>query len=138
MTAVCYYHGTYAFQSESTLYSWLNVKKLLARSRREIWSLSDCNWARTHNHLIHNRNDNLKSNLNGWVFDYELSGCRFESSCSQVYVTLCHFDFNYIQFVYQFLVDVTGFHYAFSDTAQRSRRKRINSLLVPRVSNIKT
>ena len=29
-------HVTYAFQSESTLYSCLNVKELLARSRREI------------------------------------------------------------------------------------------------------
>ena len=37
------YQVTYAFQSESTLYSCLNVKQLLARSRREIWSLSDCN-----------------------------------------------------------------------------------------------
>ena len=26
------------------LYSWLNVKELLAQNRREIWSLSDCNW----------------------------------------------------------------------------------------------
>ena len=33
---VCYYHVTYAFQSESTLYSCLNVKERLARSRREI------------------------------------------------------------------------------------------------------
>ena len=33
---VCYYHVTYAFQSESTLYSCLNVKELLARNRREI------------------------------------------------------------------------------------------------------
>ena len=32
---VCSYHVTYAFQSESTLYSCLNVKELLARSRRE-------------------------------------------------------------------------------------------------------
>ena len=47
----CSYHVTYAFQSESTLYSCLNVKELLARSRREIWSLSDCNWTRTLNHL---------------------------------------------------------------------------------------
>ena len=31
-----FYHVTYAFQSESTLYSCLNVKELLARSRREI------------------------------------------------------------------------------------------------------
>ena len=27
---VCFYHVTYAFQSESTLYSCLNVKELLA------------------------------------------------------------------------------------------------------------
>ena len=33
---VCSYHVTYAFQSESTLYSCLNVKELLAQSRREI------------------------------------------------------------------------------------------------------
>ena len=52
---VCSCHVTYTFQSESTLYSCLNVKELLARSRGEIWSLSDCNWARTHNHLVHKR-----------------------------------------------------------------------------------
>ena len=34
---VCSCHATYAFQSESTLYSCLNVKELLAWSRREIW-----------------------------------------------------------------------------------------------------
>ena len=33
---VCSCHVTYAFQSESTLYSCQNVKELLARSRREI------------------------------------------------------------------------------------------------------
>ena len=33
---VCSYHVMYAFQSESKLYSCLNVKKLLAQSRREI------------------------------------------------------------------------------------------------------
>ena len=47
-----------ACQSESTLYSCLNVKELLARSRREIWSWSDCNWTRTQNHLV------LKRTLN--------------------------------------------------------------------------
>ena len=35
---VCSYHVTYAFQSESTLYSCLNAKELLARNRREICS----------------------------------------------------------------------------------------------------
>ena len=29
---VCYYHVTYAFQSESALYSCLNVKELFARN----------------------------------------------------------------------------------------------------------
>ena len=33
---VCSYHVTYVFQSESTLYSGLNVKELPARSRRKI------------------------------------------------------------------------------------------------------
>ena len=33
---VCSFHVTYAFQSEFTLYSCLNVKELLARSRCEI------------------------------------------------------------------------------------------------------
>ena len=45
-------HVTYTFQSESTLYSCLNVKEFLARSRHEIWILSDCNGIRTHNHLV--------------------------------------------------------------------------------------
>ena len=49
------YHVTYVFQSESALYSCLNVKKTLARSRLEILSLSDCNWTRTHNHLVRKR-----------------------------------------------------------------------------------
>ena len=56
---VCYYLVRYAFQSESTLYNCLNVKELLARSRREIWSLSDCNWTRTHNHLVRKQTLNL-------------------------------------------------------------------------------
>ena len=33
---VCFYHVTYAFQSESTLCSCLNVKEPLARNRRDI------------------------------------------------------------------------------------------------------
>ena len=49
---VCDYHVRYAFLSESSLYICLNVKKLLARNRRDIWSLSDINGIRTHNHLV--------------------------------------------------------------------------------------
>ena len=75
---VCSYHVTYAFQSESRLYSCLNVKGLLARNRHEIWSLSDCNGTQTHNHLA------CKRNINGWVFIYELSGCGFKFHCSHL------------------------------------------------------
>ena len=53
---VCSYRVKYAFQSESTLYSRLNVKERLTRNRREIWILSDCNWTRTHNHLVRSWN----------------------------------------------------------------------------------
>ena len=46
----------------------------------------DCNWSRTHNHLVHKRTlnhlDNWTVGLNGWVFVYELNSCWFENSCS--------------------------------------------------------
>ena len=64
---VCSCHVTYAFQSESSLYICLNVKELLAPSRREIWSLSDCNWTRTHNHLVHKRTLNHLAKLAKWL-----------------------------------------------------------------------
>ena len=38
----CIVLSCHTFQSESILYSCLNVKELVARRRREIWSLSDC------------------------------------------------------------------------------------------------
>ena len=74
-----FYVLMYAFQSESTLYSCLNVKELLARSRREIWILSNCNWTRTHHHLVHKRTLNHLAKLADWVFVYELSGCGYFS-----------------------------------------------------------
>ena len=43
---VCSYHVTYSFHCESTLHSCLNVKELIAQSRRHIWRLSDCNGTR--------------------------------------------------------------------------------------------
>ena len=89
---ICSYHVTYAFQSESKLYSYLNVKELLTRSRRKVWSLSDYNWTWTHNHLAHKRTLNhlaklakwLSVWLNSWVFVYKLSGCGFAFSCSHL------------------------------------------------------
>ena len=70
---------SYAFQSESTLYSCLNVKELVSRNRREIWSLSGCNWTRTHKHLVRKRTLNQC-----WMFVYELSGCELYSSYSHL------------------------------------------------------
>ena len=52
---VCSYHVTYAFQIESTFYSCLNVKELLAQNRRDIWSLSDCNGTRSHSYSFRKR-----------------------------------------------------------------------------------
>ena len=64
---VCSCHVAYAFQSKSTLYSCLNVKELLAQSRRKIWSLSEYNWTRTHNHLFHKRILNHLAKLAKWI-----------------------------------------------------------------------
>ena len=52
-------------QSESALYRCLNVKELLAWSRREIWSLiwSNCNWTRTQAHLVRKRTLNYLAKL---------------------------------------------------------------------------
>ena len=78
----------------------LNVKKLLARSRRHIWSLSDSNVIRTHNHLVHKKTLNLLVKLAIWLscvvrsylygaFEYMLFSChvRVSNSSNQVAVT---------------------------------------------------
>ena len=71
----CSYHVTYAFQSQFTLYSCLNVKELVAWNRRDSnklkWSLSEVwpVWP------------------NGWVFVYEPSAWGFESTCSHLKVS---------------------------------------------------
>ena len=69
---VCSCHVAYAFQSEFTLYSCLNVKVLLARSMSEIWSLSDCNSTRTHNNLVGKRKLKDLAKLTKWL-SYVLS-----------------------------------------------------------------
>ena len=52
---VCYYHVTQAFPSESTPYSCLNVKELLARNRPDIQSLNNSKGNKSNNHLYHKR-----------------------------------------------------------------------------------
>ena len=85
LLTVCSYHVTYAFQTESTLHSCLNVKELLARSRREIWSLIDCNWTRNHNHLVHKRTLNNLAKLARWVsVCLWTKCCGFKSSYSHL------------------------------------------------------
>ena len=64
---VCSFHVTYAFQSESTIYSCLNVKELLSWSRHEIWKLSECNWTQTQNHLVLTRTLNHLVKLAKWL-----------------------------------------------------------------------
>ena len=46
---------------------YLSVKELLARSRRHIWSLSDCNGIRTHNHFVRKRTLNHLAKLVKWL-----------------------------------------------------------------------
>ena len=77
---VCYYHVTYAFQSEYTLCSSLNVKERLPRNRCDIWSLSEY------------RTDKYSQRKlviwpvwqNDWVFVCKLSDCRFEYRCCHI------------------------------------------------------
>ena len=82
MLTVCSYHVTCTFQSESTLYSCLNAKELLAWSRRDTWSLSGSNGIWTHSHLFCKQTLNhlakLSVCLNVWLFVYKLNGCDFE------------------------------------------------------------
>ena len=66
------YHVTYAFQSESTVDSCLNVKELLARRRRVMASLSDCNWIWTQNCLVRQGTLNQLTKLTKW-FSFVLS-----------------------------------------------------------------
>ena len=59
----CYYHVTYVFQSESTLYSFLNVKEFLARNKGNICSLCDSNGIRVQNFLVSKRTFNHLAEL---------------------------------------------------------------------------
>ena len=61
------YHVAYTFQSGSTIYSCLNIKELLPRSRQQIWKLSDCQLTRTQNHLVPKRRLNHLAKLTNWL-----------------------------------------------------------------------
>ena len=59
-------HVTYVSSCESTLYSCLTVKELLARNRH-IWNLSDCNGTGTQNHLVCKGTRNHLAKLVKWL-----------------------------------------------------------------------
>ena len=82
--AVCSYHITYAFQSESTLYICLNVKKLLARvtAMRLEPTFTQC------------VNKHSTIQLNGLVCLYEQSVFELESCCSLCFESVCFTVFN--------------------------------------------
>ena len=97
-----FFHVSYTFQSEPELYISLNVKKLLARNRRHIWSLSDCNRARTHNHLVCKLILNHLAKLTKWLscvistylysaFDYMFFPCltRLSKWVQTLYLPEC-------------------------------------------------
>ena len=80
----------YAFQSESTLYSYLNVKELLARNRHDIWSPNDCNGTRIHKHLVCKRSNGCGFTLNidfrVWIHS-EMRMCDMIRTYSQMHLT---------------------------------------------------
>ena len=76
----------------------LNVRELLARNRHHIWSLSDSDGIRTHNHLVHKRTLNCLAKLAKWLscvvstylygaFDCMLSSCHMKVS-EWIYITI--------------------------------------------------
>ena len=64
---VSYYHLMWAVWSKSTLFSWLNKKKLLDYNRPNICSLSYSNGIKTHNHLVCKRTLNYLAILVKWL-----------------------------------------------------------------------
>ena len=59
----CSYLVMYAFQSESELYNFFNIKEFLATNSHKIWSLSECNGTKTQNHLVCKRTLNHLAKL---------------------------------------------------------------------------
>ena len=91
---LCQNRVTHDFQSESKLYSCLNVTELLAQSRHHIWSLSDCNLIRTHNKL---------SSLAKW-----LSVC-LRTKWLWLWITLLSFrELNFFHFLLCYIIRITA------------------------------
>ena len=82
---VCSCHVTHVCQSESTLYSCLNVKQLIAKSRRDICRRTYCNWIQTQNHVVLKGTINHLVKLARWLscflsnYIYSVFDCTFMS-----------------------------------------------------------
>ena len=92
---VYYYHVISAFQSESTLYSCLNVKELFTQNRCDIWSLSDSNRIWSHRRLVRKRTTNLIAKLVKWL------------SCVVGIICTVHFTVRYYHVTYSFEAEST-------------------------------
>ena len=92
---LCSYHITYSLQRESTCYSCLNAKHLLAQNRHSIWSLSNYSGTWTHNHLLHKPTLNCLAKLVKWLscvvstYLYSAFDCLF-SSCHILFSEWIH------------------------------------------------
>ena len=75
---VCYYQCTHTFQSESALYSCLNVKELLAQSRHVFWGLSDSHWTWAQNHLSCVPTSNHLAKLTNWLSCFLSTFCTLQ------------------------------------------------------------
>ena len=87
---VCSYHVTYSFQIESTV--WMSKLPECQRSVYRVWIHSKtCTWhVRTYSQMHRTYKYSQHSSIiwpvwpNGLAVVYELSGCGFESSCSDL------------------------------------------------------
>ena len=88
---LCYYHVTYGFQSESSLYSLPECQEtpcsMQALYLTFKWHQRDSNpqplgsWKNTQSFCQTEHLAIWPVWLNGWVFGYKLNGCGFESRC---------------------------------------------------------
>ena len=81
---------------------YLNVKELLARSRRHIWSLSDSNVIQTHKHLVCKRTLNHLAKLAKWLSSFHVNFFN------------CHINHIYIMILIAFFVLLYSFNISFT------------------------
>ena len=112
---VCSCHVTYTFQSESTLYSCLHVKELLALSWHKIWSLSDCKWTQTHDHLVLKRTLNCLAKLAKWLSSVASTYLYGALDCSSCHVCISEWIHILWLVIYSFACETKSWKFLFSE-----------------------